>query len=258
MSDYVPKMIGIICNWCCYGGADLCGVSRFQYPPYIRLVRVMCSARVDLAHIFRAFGNGIDGVFVGGCHLNDCHYVTNGNYDALSMIRTCQRLLGHIGIDPARLRLEWVSAGEGIRFANIMNEFGPRVRALGPLGSSEGLAPDELARRIAAVERLIPYIRLVLAERLVAPKSLRAAADQQAEHEAYFASADFARLFEESIGERLTESLILGLLQRGPLGTSDIAKALALKASEVSKHMNTSSRRGLVRYDAARGRYALA
>ena len=140
---FKPKMLGIICNWCCYGGADLCGVSRFQYPTYIRLIRVMCSGRVDLKHILLAFANGVDGMFVGGCHINDCHYNPEGNYDAMSMVSLCKKLLEHIGINPKRLRLEWVSAGEGIRFANIMNEFSREIEHLGPLGKSEGLDADE-------------------------------------------------------------------------------------------------------------------
>ena len=112
-AGFKPRILGIICNWCCYGGADLCGVSRFQYPPYIRLIRVMCSARVDLAHILLAFATGQDAMFVGGCHLDDCHYITNGNYDALSVVTIAKKLLEHIGVNPDRLRLEWVSAGAG-------------------------------------------------------------------------------------------------------------------------------------------------
>jgi len=99
-------MIGFVCNWCCYGGADLAGVSRFQYPSYIRLIRVMCSGRVDFSHIFTSFMNVIDGVFVGGCHLGDCHYITNGNYDAISLVQLSKVLLEYIGINPSRLRLE--------------------------------------------------------------------------------------------------------------------------------------------------------
>jgi coenzyme F420-reducing hydrogenase delta subunit len=83
---FEPRIIGFLCNWCCYAGADLAGVSRFQYPPDIRVIRLMCSGRVDPAHIFRAFSTGQDAVFIGGCHLNDCHYVTHGNYDALGMV----------------------------------------------------------------------------------------------------------------------------------------------------------------------------
>ena len=163
---FKPKMLGIICNWCCYGGADLCGVSRFQYPTYIRLIRVMCSGRVDLKHIFLAFANGVDGMFVGGCHINDCHYNPEGNYDAMSMVNLCKKLLEHIGINPKRLRLEWVSAGEGIRFANIMNEFSREIEQLGPLGKSEGLSADELKLRIEGIVKLIPYIKLAKMKKL--------------------------------------------------------------------------------------------
>lgn len=163
---FKPKMLGIICNWCCYGGADLCGVSRFQYPTYIRLIRVMCSGRVDLKHILLAFSNGVDGMFVGGCHINDCHYNPEGNYDALSMVNLCKKLLEHIGINPKRLRLEWVSAGEGIRFANIMNEFSKEIEGLGPLGRSEGIDGAELKSRIEKVSKLIPYIKLTKMKKL--------------------------------------------------------------------------------------------
>ncbi|MBN2402966.1 MAG: hydrogenase iron-sulfur subunit [Spirochaetes bacterium] len=158
---FIPKMLGIICNWCCYGGADLCGVSRFQYPTYIRLIRVMCSGRIDMKHILTAFLNGADAIFCGGCHINDCHYNPEGNYDALSMVNLCKKLLEHTGINPKRLRLEWVSAGEGIRFANIMNEFAKEVEELGPLGKSEGIAPDEMKSRFEKIIKLIPYFKLV-------------------------------------------------------------------------------------------------
>ena len=255
---HIPRMIGIICNWCCYGGADLCGVSRFQYPPYIRLIRVMCSARVDLAHILRAFSNGADGVFVGGCHLNDCHYVTNGNYDALGMARICSKLLALVGVNPERFRLEWVSAGEGVRFASIMNEFGPRVQKLGPLGSSEGIAPEELRLKLEAATRIVPYLRLALAEKLQAPRRFRASADPQAGLDAFFASEEFATLFEATVADKLVVSEILLLLRRKPLSTAEIAKYLRLRPAEVSRHMNASSRQGLVRFDAGRGCYSLA
>ena len=158
--------MGIICNWCCYGGADLCGVSRFQYPAYIKLIRVMCSGRVDLKHILLAFANGADAMFVGGCHINDCHYNPEGNYDALSMVSLCKILLEYIGINPKRLRLEWVSAGEGIRFANIMNEFAKEIENLGPLGQSEGIDEKKLKEKIEKIAKLIPYIKLAKKEKL--------------------------------------------------------------------------------------------
>jgi coenzyme F420-reducing hydrogenase delta subunit/NAD-dependent dihydropyrimidine dehydrogenase PreA subunit len=165
-SRFTPKILGIICNWCCYGGADLCGVSRFQYPPYIRLIRVMCSGRVDLDHIFDAFLNGADGLFIGGCHLGDCHYITHGNYEALSMTRLAQKLLEHIGVNPRRLKIEWVSAGEGIRFANVMNEFSAEIEGLGPLGKGEGLDEKEVKTKLGEIVDLIPYIKIAKQEKL--------------------------------------------------------------------------------------------
>jgi coenzyme F420-reducing hydrogenase delta subunit/ferredoxin len=126
----------------------------------------MCSGRVDLKHIFLALSTGQDGVFVGGCHINDCHYNPEGNYDALSMANLCKKLLEHIGINPRRLRLEWVSAGEGIRFADIMNEFSREIEKLGPLGKSEGIDEAELKSRLEMVSKLIPYIKLTKKEKL--------------------------------------------------------------------------------------------
>jgi F420-non-reducing hydrogenase iron-sulfur subunit len=165
-TEFKPRILGFLCNWCCYGGADLAGVSRYQFPPYIRIIRVMCSGRVDLSFVLRAFSNGMDGVFIGGCHLNDCHYNTHGNFDAISMTQLAKKLLEHVGINPDRLRIEWVSAGEGIRYADIMIDFAAQIKKLGPLGSSEGVDQDELKARLEEVKRLVPYIKLVKKEKL--------------------------------------------------------------------------------------------
>jgi coenzyme F420-reducing hydrogenase delta subunit len=194
---FEPRILGFLCNWCCYAGADLAGVSRFQYPPNMRIIRLMCSGRVDPAHIFRAFATGQDAVFIGGCHLNDCHYVTHGNYDALAMVCICKKLLEHIGLNPERLRLEWVSAGEGIRFANIMNEFVPKIEKLGPLGNGEGIDEQELKFKLEEVTKLIPYIKLVLSERLRVPVRT-----EEAYHE-FYSSEEFDRLYNELIGDKL-------------------------------------------------------
>lgn len=189
---FTPKIIGIICNWCCYGGADLCGVSRFQYPPYIRLIRVMCSARVDLLHVLEAFLNGADALFVGGCHLDDCHYITHGNYEALGMVRLAGRLLEHIGLNPARLRIEWVSAGEGIRFANIMNEFAAEIEALGPLGSSEGIGRAQLSARLETLGKLIPFIKMAKRDKL----ALHLRGDQAA-YDRLYTAREISELFRQ-------------------------------------------------------------
>lgn len=127
-----PNIVAFLCNWCGYAGADLAGVSRFQYPPTIRVIRVMCSGRVDPVFILRAFENGADGVLVCGCHINDCHYIS-GNLKAEKRVEKTQHLLKSIGISPDRLRLEWVSAAEGAKFAGVVKDFTELLEKLGPL-----------------------------------------------------------------------------------------------------------------------------
>jgi len=238
---FEPKILGFLCNWCCYAGADLAGVSRFQYPPNIRVIRIMCSGRVDPAHIFRAFSTGQDAVFIGGCHLNDCHYVTHGNYNALGMVYICKKLLEHIGLNPERLRLEWVSAGEGIRFANIMNEVVPGIEKLGPLGKGEGIDEHELKFKLEAVTKLIPYIKLVQSERLGVPVRTEEAYNE------FFTSEEFSRLFNELIGDKLAVIQIMALLRERPHSTGEISAILGLSPSEVSRHLNVSARNQNVR-----------
>jgi coenzyme F420-reducing hydrogenase delta subunit len=250
--NFQPKILGIICNWCCYGGADLCGVSRFQYPPHIRLLRVMCSARVDLLHIFRALSGGQDAVFVGGCHLCDCHYVTNGNFNAYAMVQVCRKMLQQLGVFPERLRLEWVSAGEGVRFAQFMNEYSTQLEKLGPIGKAEGLSDAQLALKLEAAERLIPYVKLVLTQKLHVP--IRT---QDAYYE-FFSSQEFDRLFEEVIAGPLATSQIMLHLRKSPLSTGEISALTSLKPSEISGYLTSASRKGWVRYDVARKCYALA
>jgi F420-non-reducing hydrogenase iron-sulfur subunit len=129
---FEPKIIGFLCNWCSYTGADLAGVSRIKSAPNVRVIRTMCSGRVDPAFVLKAFQLGADGVIVMGCHLGDCHY-QEGNYKTIRRIPFLKRLVKDFGIDPRRLRLEWVSASEGDRFAAIVNEMTEEIRTLGPL-----------------------------------------------------------------------------------------------------------------------------
>ena len=123
--------MGFLCNWCCYAGADLAGVSRLQYPPNTRVIRVMCSAAVDPVHVMKALVNGIDGVLIGGCHLGECHY-TKGNYHTRKRVAMLKKLLGVIGLETERVRLVWVSASEGAVFAEVMKSFTDEIKGLGP------------------------------------------------------------------------------------------------------------------------------
>ena len=127
-----PKIVAFLCNWCSYTGADLAGISRMQWSPYVRIVRVMCTGRVDPTFIVKAFRMGADGVIVSGCHPGDCHY-SEGNYKALRRERLLRRLLPDFGIHPDRLKLVWVSASEGDVWAEVTKEITETVRNLGPL-----------------------------------------------------------------------------------------------------------------------------
>ena len=128
---FEPKIIGFCCNWCAYAGADLAGINRNQYPPNIRMIRVMCSGTIEPLYVVKAFKEGADGVFIGGCHPGDCHY-QSGNYKTQRRIVLLKRAISEIGLDPRRIRLEWVSAAEGQRFARIITEFTEEIRKLGP------------------------------------------------------------------------------------------------------------------------------
>ena len=131
--QFEPRIIGFLCNWCSYAGADLAGVSRIQYPPNIRIIRVMCSGRIDPIFVLEAFKDGADGVLVAGCHLpSDCHYIS-GNFKALRRISLLKDVLKEFGIEPERLRLEWISASEGDKFAAVVRDMTEQVRKLGPI-----------------------------------------------------------------------------------------------------------------------------
>ena len=212
----------------------------------------MCSGRVDLEFVLRAFSNGMDGVLIGGCRLNECNYVTHGNYDALSNVHLCRKLLELIGMNPERLRIEFMSSGEGMLLVEVINDFVKKVEEIGPLGKSEGIDENGLKFKLEAVTKLIPYIKLVERERLRVPVK------SEEEYNKFFTSDEVNRLFNELIGDKLAISQIVSLLRERPLSTGKISEILGLSPSDVSRHMNSSSRQGFVRYDESQKCYALA
>lgn len=129
--NFEPKIVAFLCNWCAYAGADMAGTSRLKYPANVVPIRVMCSGRVDAEFIINAFEEGADGVFIGGCHPGDCHYVS-GNYRARRRVKMMKKLLSQMGINEKRLRLEWISATEGKKFATVLEEFVDEIKKLGP------------------------------------------------------------------------------------------------------------------------------
>ena len=136
MDGFEPKIVGFLCNWCSYAGADLAGTSRIKYAPNVRIVRVMCSGRVDPGFVIKAFQSGADGVLVCGCHPGDCHYM-EGNYKAARRIPLLKKMLPQFGIEEERLHMDWVSAAEGGRFASIVNDMTKTIKELGPLKHNE-------------------------------------------------------------------------------------------------------------------------
>ena len=130
--EFNPEILVFCCNWCSYAGADLAGVSRFQYPPNMRIVRVMCSGRVEPSFILKALNNGADGVLVIGCHIGDCHYISGNEYTRDRFKRLHEIIIKQLGVNGKRVRLEWVSASEGKQFADLITEFTNQIKELGP------------------------------------------------------------------------------------------------------------------------------
>lgn len=200
----------------------------------------MCTGRIDLSFILKAFSKGMDGVFIGGCWPGECHYLTEGNYLALSTVNLFKKLMKFIGINPDRLRLEWISAAEGNRFAELMNDFSSSLKETGPLNNDKS---NDFSSRLGAVNNLIPYIKLVERERLRVPlKTVE-------EYKSFFESDDFNRLFQELITDKLIETQMMSLLRDKPLSTAEISKKLELTTSEVSRHINITAKQGMVRFN---------
>jgi F420-non-reducing hydrogenase iron-sulfur subunit len=153
----------------------------------------MCSGRVDLEYVLRAFSNGMDGVFIGGCRFNECNYITHGNYDALNMVLLCRRIMEHIGLNPDRLRIEFMSSADGNLFADIMSQFGSKVKTLGPLGLAEGLDEEELKSKLAEIRKLVPYIKLVKNEKLASRL------ENPEDYDHLFTKEEIDRLFNEVV-----------------------------------------------------------
>ncbi len=202
--------------------------------------------------IIKAFASCQDGVFIGACRLNECNYVTHGNYDAFGNVLLFKRIMEHIGLIPERLHIEFMSAADGNILADSVNLFVKRIKELGPLGKSDRIDADELNLKLKAVQRLVPYLKLVERERFRIPVKSKAAYEQ------FYTSDEFESLFQELIVEKLALSQIMLLLEEKPLSTGELAGILGLNPSEISGYMGDSSRQGLVRYDENKKCYALA
>ena len=229
----------------------MAGVSRQQYASDIKIVRVMCTGRVDLAFIYRALLNGKDGVFIGGCWPGECHYLTQGNYGALSTLHIARKLLEMIGLSPDRLRLDYISASEGSRYAKVMNDFSTKVKALGPLGKGEGIDETVLRRKLEVVYNLVPYIKLVERERLRVPvRSVEA-------YNAFFDSDEFDKIFQDLVADKVELSQIMAILREKPCSAGEISELIGVTPGEAANQLKRSARQGFIEFDESQMRFCV-
>jgi len=233
--EFEPKLLGFLCNWCAYAGADLAGVSRYQYPPNMRVIRVMCSGRVDPLLVLKSFKQGIDGVAVLGCHPGDCHYQT-GNYEAENKMKMTKHVLEKIGIEPERLYLDWVSAAEGKRFSEVISDFTERIRKIGPIKQNK-----DYEQKISFGESIVESVRI----RWLVGKERKL--------------LEFGNVYNEKIEEDELKDLILrniateydkhrifSLIKEEPQTVSKIADELSIPKSDVSRYLTNMENTGLV------------
>jgi len=244
---FEPRIVGFLCNWCSYAGADLAGVSRISYPPNIRIIRLMCSGRLDPVIVLETFAGGADGVIVMGCHPGDCHYV-EGNLQAERKIRMLKKLVAKTGLEPERLRLEWVSASEGGRFAELVKDFTSQLTKLGPspLG---GEKPDtKILAGVLAARATAADFRL----RVLVGKEKGLIEDGNVYGEKVL-EEEFDKTMEESIDAEYLRNRIYLMTQDEPLSVKELSKRLDLDPKAVLRHIVVMRRRGWVAIDRVEG-----
>jgi F420-non-reducing hydrogenase iron-sulfur subunit len=237
--SFEPKILGFLCNWCSYAGADLAGVSRMQYPPNIRVIRVMCSGRVDPNFIFEALRVGADGVIVLGCHLGDCHYL-EGNYEAEKKFDMVIRFLKLIDFDN-RVRLDWVSASEGARYAAIIKEFTDHIKTLGPSPLGGDNPDKEILEKLRAIEQAAAGDRM---RALVGRE--RKIIEQENVYGEKVSIDKFNEIFDSAIIDEYNRHRILISLKDDSKSVKDLAIKLKLDPSVVLEHMVILKSRGQV------------
>ncbi len=244
---FEPTILGFLCNWCSYAGADLAGVSRFQYPPNVRIIRVMCSARVDPTIVLEAFIRGVDGVMVLGCHLGDCHYIT-GNYFTEGRMKTTRNVLKNAGLSPERLLVDWLSAAEGERFATLMKEFTERIRKLGSLGSERRWRSQQLKIRLAAAKEALAQERLRWLigreKELVESKNV---------FEEKVPQKEFDQLVLHTIEREFAKWKILLSMGEDVLSIKEIAERVETSPSEVLRNIVALEHEGLLSFVGVKG-----
>ena len=237
-AGFEPRILSFLCNWCAYAGADLAGISRFQYPPNTRVIRVMCSGRIDPSFVPRALLAGFDGVMILGCHPGDCHYLS-GNIQAERKMTVLRKLLASEGIGEGRLVLDWVSAGEGQRFAEIVRSFTERIRALGPLSPTA-----ETESTLRALQTSLEGEKI----RWMAGK----AAELIEKENVYGERSDPERVkevLETTLRDELRKNRILRFLEAGPMTAAEVSVKLAIPLRETLPHLVALVGEGRIGFD---------
>jgi coenzyme F420-reducing hydrogenase delta subunit len=243
---FKPKILGFLCNWCSYAGADLAGVSRIQYSPYLRIIRVMCSGRVDPLFIAEAFSKGIDGVLVLGCHPGDCHYIS-GNYEAEMKMNMLSKLLDYIGFSK-RFRLDWVSASEGNRFAQLVNDFNEHIINLGPSPFNNKKVKKSLSEEFEVIKSVLADSRirtLVARERIITTEGNV--------YDEVIPKEEFDEIVDNSLHNEFIRHKIILKIKKKSKSVPEISKEIQVKPNIVLNHIVTLRQRGLVDLDDIHG-----
>lgn len=235
---FEPKILSFLCNWCAYAGADLAGISRFQYPPNTRVIRVMCSGRVDPSFIPKVLLAGYDGVMILGCHPGDCHYLT-GNIQAERKINLTRKLFEMAGIGSERILLDWVSAGEGERFAQVVRQFVEKIQNLGPFPLNQ-----EIREKLQAIKASLEGEKI----RWMVGKGPELLEKENVYHE-YVPSEKLDKLIEGTIRDEFIKNRIVFLVESKPLGATEISQTLNLKLNETLTYLVSLVGEGRIGFD---------
>ncbi len=237
--DFKPKIIGFLCNWCSYAGADLAGVSRIQYPPNIRIIRLMCSGRVEPFFIFEALKTGIDGVIIMGCHPGECHYMT-GNYEAEMKYQLLKSLLTYVGLDN-RISLEWVSASEGIKFAEVVTNFTNTIQKLGPSPLKKVDQDSELLFNLNALQNAANDYRL----RALIGRKRKILAEGNVYNNKY-PKEKFEDLQETAMYDEYQKNRIILHLKKEALSVKDLSEKLSIVPNKILEYIVDLRGEGLI------------
>ena len=248
-TDFEPKILGFLCNWCSYAGADLAGVSRIQYPPNIKIIRVMCSGGVDPGLVVEALVNGLDGVIITGCHPGDCHY-QSGNYQTERRFKALLEALSYTGIEPDRIRLEWVSASEGTRFGEVVGSFTEQIKTLGPnMVRSMGEEDNEILMELRAVKNLFDTH---------ATRTLIGKEGELVEKSNVYEERIDLEKYEDAIHQNIRNGYIRNYIlvstRSRPRSIKELASKLRIKPQRVLNEISVLLRKNLLAIDSIEGR----